>query len=174
MNDGPGSRAGATLQARQRMELRVGIRVHARYLATKNGAAGSNWYSGSVVAMNADGSCDVAYDDGEMERGIAKEFVQAHIKPALSQAPAAHQPLPSGLPSAGRAAFGLPAQDARYVLRWLQPSASLLQTNRGPVGLEEKGRTQAPQGGGRALPVGSQQQRGGQQRVAVSSDWHRR
>ena len=28
------------------------------------------WYPGKVVAISADGTCDVAYDDGDREAGI--------------------------------------------------------------------------------------------------------
>ena len=56
--------------------LRVGLRVRAKYLATTGYEFQIPWYSASVVAVNEDGSCDVAYDDGEMERNVAAHNVQ--------------------------------------------------------------------------------------------------
>ena len=56
-------------------ELRVGLRISARYQTNKIGFD-TAWYSGSVLAVNSDGSCDIAYDDGEMERGILPEHVK--------------------------------------------------------------------------------------------------
>ena len=60
--------------------MRVGLRVRAKYLATEGAEFLIPWYSASVVAVNDDGSCDVAYDDGEMERNVAADNVQV---PAL-------------------------------------------------------------------------------------------
>ena len=79
-------------------EMRVGLRVRARYLATTAGEDGTHWYSASVIWVNDDGSCDVAcvtahatcsrvcvrnppwsacrYDDGEMERHVAPKFLK--------------------------------------------------------------------------------------------------
>ena len=56
-------------------ELRVGLRISARYQTNKIGFD-TAWYTGSVLAVNSDGSCDIAYDDGEMERGILPEHVK--------------------------------------------------------------------------------------------------
>ena len=56
-------------------ELRVGLRISARYQTNKVGFD-TAWYTGSVLAVNSDGSCDIAYDDGEMERGILPEHVK--------------------------------------------------------------------------------------------------
>ena len=63
-------------------ELRVGLRISARYQTNKVGFD-TAWYTGSVLAVNSDGSCDIAYDDGEMERGILPEHVKARAPASL-------------------------------------------------------------------------------------------
>ena len=40
-------------------ELRVGLRISARYQTNKVGFD-TAWYTGSVLAVNSDGSCDIA------------------------------------------------------------------------------------------------------------------
>ena len=40
-------------------ELRVGLRISARYQTNKIGFD-TAWYTGSVLAVNSDGSCDIA------------------------------------------------------------------------------------------------------------------
>ena len=50
------ARTGAVMTGR---ELRVGLRISARYQTNKIGFD-TAWYTGSVLAVNSDGSCDIA------------------------------------------------------------------------------------------------------------------
>ena len=58
----PPSPAGPSPQLLLRtgaMALRVGLRISARYQTNKIGFD-TAWYTGSVLAVNSDGSCDIA------------------------------------------------------------------------------------------------------------------
>ena len=50
--------------------FRAGVRVACRY------GGGSAEFSGAVGVAHADGSCDVAYDDGDAESGVAPALVR--------------------------------------------------------------------------------------------------
>jgi len=61
----PKFQAQAGAQAAQRgKRLRAGARVMARY------GGGAAWYAGAVAAVRADGSLDIAYDDGDQEEAV--------------------------------------------------------------------------------------------------------
>ena len=58
-------------QAAQRgRRLRAGARVMARY------GGGAAWYAGAVAAVRADGSLDIAYDDGDQEEAVPPHLVR--------------------------------------------------------------------------------------------------
>ena len=44
-----------------------------------------DWYPGSVKAVNADGTYQIAYDDGDEEDSVAPEYVR--LRPAASESP---------------------------------------------------------------------------------------
>ena len=48
-------------------QWRVGERVFARYGARLHGLARTKWFAGCIVVAHEDGTCDVAYDDGDFE-----------------------------------------------------------------------------------------------------------
>ena len=54
----------------------MGERVKARYLASANPSAITQWYSGVVAAENDDGSVAVRYDDGDYEGKVLRQFVK--------------------------------------------------------------------------------------------------
>ena len=60
---------------------RAGQRVRARYLASTRGRFGTMWFDGSVLAVHADGSLDIAYDDGDFESAVRPEFVLPRTGP---------------------------------------------------------------------------------------------
>ena len=67
----PKFQAQAGAQAAQRgRRLRAGARVMARY------GGGAAWYAGAVAAVRADGSLDIAYDDGDQEPGVPPHLVR--------------------------------------------------------------------------------------------------
>jgi len=58
------------------IHLIPGTRVKARFLATTLGTQMTKWYSGAVVGVHADGTCDVAYEDGDTEKGVVPWFIR--------------------------------------------------------------------------------------------------
>ena len=50
--------------------LQVGLEVEARF----KGA--SSFYPGRIETLNTDGTVDIAYDDGDRESGVPKEFIR--------------------------------------------------------------------------------------------------
>ena len=52
----------------------VGVQVEARF------GGEEDWYPGSVKAVNADGTYQIAYDDGDEEDSVAPEYVR--LRPA--------------------------------------------------------------------------------------------
>ena len=48
----------------------VGVQVEARF------GGEEDWYPGSVKAVNADGTYQIAYDDGDEEDSVAPEYVR--------------------------------------------------------------------------------------------------
>ena len=59
-------------------DLAVGTRVTARY------GGDDEFYPGVIAAVNADGTYDVDYDDGDAESGVAAELVVAAEEPAAT------------------------------------------------------------------------------------------
>eukprot|EP00961_Rhodomonas_salina_P000190 2221-Rhodomonas_salina.1 len=49
------------------------MRVKAKWLA---GDGGVVWYDGAVQRAHEDGTCDVVYDDGDLEQGVQRRHVQ--------------------------------------------------------------------------------------------------
>jgi len=54
----------------------VGVQVEARF------GGEEDWYPGSVKAVNADGTYQVAYDDGDEEDSVAPEYVRLTRRPS--------------------------------------------------------------------------------------------
>ena len=67
---------------RTRAELfRVGERVRAKYLASAQRAGWlTQWYHATVRRVNADGTIDVDYDDGDEEMGVKPEYVRRPLE----------------------------------------------------------------------------------------------
>jgi len=63
----------------------VGVRVQARFMG------GDEWYAGVVEAVHEEGAYDVAYDDGDYEKGVDAALVQKEV-PAESSADDPHAP----------------------------------------------------------------------------------
>ena len=58
-------------------ELQAGARVKARFLASSEGEQQHReYYGGTVVAVNADGTVDVDYDDGDQEKTVFRQYVE--------------------------------------------------------------------------------------------------
>ena len=51
-------------------ELSRGDRVEARYRGK------SKWYKGKIMRVNVDGTYDIEYDDGDVERRVRKSLVR--------------------------------------------------------------------------------------------------
>ena len=63
--------------------LAAGARVMARH------GGKAPWYAGAVAAVRADGSLDIAYDDGDQEQAVPPHLVRPAAAPAATDAPAA-------------------------------------------------------------------------------------
>ena len=54
--------------------------MRARYLASSlegsSVTSQTKWYHGAVVKVHGDGSCDVAYEDGDTERNVQRQWVR--------------------------------------------------------------------------------------------------
>ena len=57
-------------------DVELGERVKARYLATTKGPGVTLWFLGYVRAVHADGTLDVAYDDGDFESHVSRYYVR--------------------------------------------------------------------------------------------------
>ena len=58
------------------LTLSVGLAVRARYRATALGVFGTQWFDGEVRAVHDDGTCDVLYEDGDVELRVAPHYVK--------------------------------------------------------------------------------------------------
>ena len=74
------SSAGAA-SAASLTEYEVGTKVEARF-----GGKGK-YFGGKITRVNGDGSYDIAYDDGDSERGVMAELIRG-VKTSISEAPA--------------------------------------------------------------------------------------
>ena len=64
-----------------RTDFTIGQRVEARF-----GGKGK-YFGGKITRVNGDGSYDIAYDDGDSERGVMAELIRG-VKTSISEAPA--------------------------------------------------------------------------------------
>ena len=94
------------------VQRRVGDRVQARYQATALGPAKTSWFAGRVTACHADGSCDIAYEDGDSEKRVAPSFIK----------PPRRASSPAGAAPAEAAAASGPAEHAAKRPRRSTPS----------------------------------------------------
>ena len=97
--------------ASQPWAVALGAPLRARYLASSRGSFGTKWYSGVATAVHADGSVDVAYDDGDAELRVQPKFIKAPAaQPPVAQAPvappAANPGASTATPSSTAAALG--------------------------------------------------------------------
>ena len=72
-------------------QLSVGARVEGRYQASMSSSTClwmHKWYLAVVTAVHGDGSCDLEYDDGDVESGVEPKFVRLKgpARPAASKA----------------------------------------------------------------------------------------
>lgn len=102
-----GSAASAALAAVATQTIGVGSFVEARH------EGGRRWYPATVSTVNADGSYDLAYDDGDHEDGVARcdqdgeEVVRVNVKKVMMAAAAsAAAAAAAGEPAAGEANQG--------------------------------------------------------------------
>lgn len=51
-------------------EFAVGMKVKARY------QKGANWFSGKIMKVHHDGSCDIRYDDGDTETRVLAKYIE--------------------------------------------------------------------------------------------------
>ena len=65
-----GGEGGEEVEERGGVKYRHGDRVEGRY------GGGEVWYPGEVRALHADGSVDVYYDDGDIERCVRPDFIR--------------------------------------------------------------------------------------------------
>ena len=81
---------------------------------------GTRWYPATVLALHADGRCDVAYDDGDREVGVLGRYVK---------------PLPAALESALREAAE-EAKQAKEEARacWRPPQMDSWRATDVPIG----------------------------------------
>ena len=60
------------------MRFAVGQDVTAKYLATSAGArCPGKYFSGKIVKVNADGTYNIRYDDGDHENAVVEKFIKA-------------------------------------------------------------------------------------------------
>ena len=99
--------------ASQPWAVALGAPLRARYLASSRGSFGTKWYSGVATAVHADGSVDVAYDDGDAEVRVQPKFIKAPAaQPPVAQAPVAP---PAANPAVDAAA--VPGAEGRQLRR---------------------------------------------------------
>ena len=51
-------------------KFKSGDPIEGRYLG------GEEWYPGKIWRINDDGTCDIAYDDGDVEKGSGKKILE--------------------------------------------------------------------------------------------------
>jgi hypothetical protein len=69
---------GGAVLAWSDMGLRVGQKVTAKYLATSAGArCPGDWFQGTISKVNADGTYNILYADGDKENAVQAKFVKA-------------------------------------------------------------------------------------------------
>ena len=93
----------------------VGMRIESKYQAAKYGSFSTKWYAGTIVsAPDADGRCDVRYDDGDFEEAVPSRYIRPpKVSEAGSQAPPAPTPAPPPqLPPPPRASTSPPSAGA--------------------------------------------------------------
>ena len=56
--------------------LSEGAKVSGRYLASTIGKFGTKWFPATVRALNANGTCDLLYEDGDAEVAVRREFIK--------------------------------------------------------------------------------------------------
>jgi len=69
-------RAAAQEAAQLGTPLETGMRVRARYLATTLGTYMTRWFGGSIIGSHDDDTFDVAYEDGDTEKHVARWFIR--------------------------------------------------------------------------------------------------
>jgi hypothetical protein len=57
-------------------QIAVGERVLARYMARTYGPSLTKWYRGTTTKAHADGSFDIAYDDGDAESRVPPHYIR--------------------------------------------------------------------------------------------------
>ena len=73
----PSSAAPSSAQLSSVEQWVIGARCEARYLAQKVGEARSRWYPGTITWVSDSAlSCDVTYDDGDVEAAVPYQFIR--------------------------------------------------------------------------------------------------
>ena len=82
----PPAPAVAAVPASAAAPVAAPLAAGARVMARHGGKA--PWYAGKVAAVRADGSLDIAYDDGDKEQAVPPHLVRPAAAPAATDAPA--------------------------------------------------------------------------------------
>jgi hypothetical protein len=67
----------------------VGMRCRAQFGATARGPANCRWFPGKIALVHADGSLDIAYDDGDREQKVKPAYVKPPAAAKTASPPAA-------------------------------------------------------------------------------------
>jgi hypothetical protein len=86
--------------------MAVGAPVQARY------KCGDKWYTGKVEKVNADGTFDIRYDDGDGDEGLEREFVKTMAQLLAEQEAEEEEKVAAAAAAAAEAAVTVAAAEA--------------------------------------------------------------